>query len=49
MYVEERLDKILYILKTRQVESVSNLTRELFISETSIRRDLRKLEELGEY
>ncbi len=47
MFVEERQDKILEILKQRQAESVSNLSKELFISETSIRRDLEKLEKLG--
>lgn len=47
MFVEERQAKILDILKKRQVESVYNLSKELFISETSIRRDLGRLEKLG--
>lgn len=47
MFVEERQAKILDILKKRQVESVRNLSKELFISGTSIRRDLERLEKLG--
>lgn len=47
MFMEERRARILELLKNRKRITVSNLSKELKVSEVTIRRDLAELEEQG--
>lgn len=47
MFFNERYDAIVRILKEKSTASVHLLSKELFVSEPTVRRDLKKLEEQG--
>lgn len=47
MYYTERFNQIIEILKKKKKVSVHNLAKELYVSEPTVRRDLKILEENG--
>ena len=47
MFYSERQDKIIELLKKRENASVHFLSKELYVSEPTIRRDLAQLEAEG--
>ena len=47
MLAQERFEKILEILRTEQSVTVTELTKKLNISESTIRRDLTALNDQG--
>lgn len=47
MYKSERISKILEILEKKKVVSVADLQKQLFVSDSSLRRDLVELERTG--
>ena len=47
MYQKERKQQILYLLREKNEMTVAELSRLLFTSESSIRRDLQTMERAG--
>lgn len=47
MYTNERFDAILAYLKLHKRATVAQMSRELYVSEATVRRDLQQLQQLG--